>query len=83
MLYEVITHHYSFVYLHKLLALEIKERPERIQQMLNKRELSQQISWQLAHQLPDDLLLELVNLQEPTQTTFIAHYHRTLSYNFV
>lgn len=71
-------HHYSFVYLHKLLALEIKERPERIQQMLNKRELSQQISWQLAHQLPDDLLLELVNLQEPTQTTFIAHYHRTL-----
>lgn len=69
--------HYSVTHVQSLLAHEIKAHPDRILQILNNRERSQQMSLQLSH-LPNALLREIVNLLEPTQTQFIENYHTSV-----
>ena len=70
--------HYSASHIQFLLTNELKQHPDRIKQILNKHELSDQLSKQLSNILPDAILIELVNLKQPTQTNFIANYHTSV-----
>ncbi|MDP4209267.1 MAG: contractile injection system tape measure protein [Bacteroidota bacterium] len=70
--------HYSALHIESLLRDMLKQKPDRVRQLLDKQGSSQQFLKRLTHVFSEALIIELIHLTEPVQSGFITNYHASV-----